>query len=90
MIFYPSVPDATTITGQYYKRFADISTGLNAFFTRHPDVFLYASLSESSKFLGEKELGPVWDASYTSLADAARLQELRRYTRGGKLATRVG
>jgi hypothetical protein len=90
MFFYPMTGTGVVVTGQYYKRFADISTGLNALFTRHPDVFLYASLAESAPFLGEQERGPVWDAKYTSLVNAANEQELRRYTRGGKLSTRVG
>lgn len=87
MIFYP--PQTGTITGRYYKRFADISTGLNALFTRHPDLFIYAALSESGPFLGEMERLPVWQGKYSELAQSANEQERRRVTRGSKLATRI-
>jgi hypothetical protein len=71
------------------KRFPDLSTGLNALFTRHPDLFLYASLVESAVFVGESERGPAWELKYTSLVMAANEQERRRVTRGSKLQTRV-
>lgn len=89
LLFFPKQADGTLITGQYYKRFADISTGLNALFNRHPDVFLYASLAESGPFLGETARTPVWEQKYTTLVTAANEQERRRVTRGSKLQTRV-
>ena len=89
MLFYPIQTDGATVSGNYYKRFPDISTGLNALFTRHPDIFLYASLAESGPFLGEAERTPIWEQKYTTLAQQANEQERRRYTRGGKLSTRV-
>lgn len=89
MIFYPIQPDATVVTGQYYKRYNDISTGLHDFFTRHPDLFMYAALSEAAPFLGEMTRGPQWDAKYSSLALAVNEQERRRVTRGSKPQTRI-
>jgi hypothetical protein len=89
MIFYPTQATGTAINGRYYKRFPDISTALNALFTRHPDVFLYAALAESGPFLGETTRTPIWESKYTSLVWAANEQERRRVTRGGKLTTRV-
>lgn len=90
LIFFPSQADGTTVTGQYYKKFADISGGtLNALFTRHPDVFMYAALAESGPFLGETSRTPVWEQKYTALAMAANEEERRRVTRGSKLQTRV-
>jgi hypothetical protein len=88
LIFYPSIT-GVTVTGRYYKRFADISTGLNNLFTRHPDVFLYAALSESAPFLGEMTRLQIWEQKYTSLVRAANEQERRRQTRGSKLQTRL-
>ncbi len=89
LLFFPAQPDATVITGQYYKRFADLSTGLNAMFNRHPDVFIYAALAESGPFLGETTRLPAWEAKYSSLVQAAQEQERRRVTRGSKLQARV-
>jgi hypothetical protein len=89
MIFYPAQGDGTLINGRYYKRFTDISSGLNALFTRHPDLFIYAALSESAPFLGEMTRLPIWQGKYGELAQSANEQERRRVTRGSKLATRV-
>lgn len=89
LIFYPLLDDGTIVTGQYYKRFADLSTGLNALFTRHADLFLYASLAESAPFLGEMTLLPVWETKYSGLMASVNEQERRRITRGSKLVTRV-
>lgn len=89
LLFFPAQADATTVTGQYYKRFADISTALNALFTRHPDLFLYAALVESAVFVGESVRGPAWEMKYVSLVTAANEQERRRVTRGSKLQVRV-
>jgi hypothetical protein len=89
MIFYPAQGDGTVVIGTYYKRFADISTGLNALFIRHPDVFLYGSLAECAPFLGEMSRLPIWEQKYTSLVQEANEQERRRITRGSKLQTRI-
>lgn len=89
ILFFPAQSDGTAITGQYYKRFADLSTGLNALFTRHWDVFFYAALAESATFIGEQTRGTAWDSKYVSLVSAANEQERRRVTRGSKLQTRV-
>ena len=89
VLFFPVQTDGTVVTAQYYRRFPDISTGLNAFFVRHADVFLYAALAESGPFLGETTRTPVWEDKYKTLVQAANENERRRYTRGSKLATRV-
>lgn len=89
MIFYPALATGVSITGRYYKRFADISTALNALFTRHADIFLYASLAESGPVLGEMTRTPIWEQKYVSLVQAGNEQERRRVTRGSKLQTRV-
>lgn len=90
MFFYPPQATGVVIKGTYYKRFPDISTALNALFTRHPDVFLYASLAECGSFLGEITRLPIWEKKYTDLVGEANEQERRRVTRGSKLQTRVG
>lgn len=89
LIFYPVLATGVQVVGRYYKQFADISTGLNAFFNRHPDVFFYAALSSSAPFLGELTRLPIWEQTYTSLVQSANEQERRRMSRGSKLQTRV-
>jgi hypothetical protein len=88
LIFYPAL-DGVTVLGRYYKRFADISTGVNALLTRHPDIFMYAALAESGPFLGEDTRSSVWEAKYSALVQSANEYERRRATRGSKLAMRV-
>ena len=88
MIFYP-VQTGVTVTGQYYKRFTDISGGLNALFTRHPDLFLYAALAESAPFIGEMDRLQIWQQKYQTIVQSVNEQERRRVTRGSKLSTRV-
>lgn len=89
VIFYP-VQNGITLTGQYYQQFADISGGtLNALFTRHPDLFLYAALAQSAPFLGELTRLPLWKGMYNELLVAANEEERRRISRGNKLQTRV-
>lgn len=89
LLFFPAQPDGTQITGQYYKRFADLSTGLNAYFTRHSDVFIYAALAESGPFLGEQSRLATWEQKYSYLIQSAQEQERRRTSRGSKLQARV-
>ena len=89
MIFFPIQANGVVVTGQYFKRFPDISLGLNDMFTRHPDLFMYAALAEAAIPLGENTRGPGWEAKYSGLAMAANEQERRRVTRGSKLQTRV-
>lgn len=89
MLFYPTQADGTAITGQYYKRFSDLSGSLNALFTRHPDVFLYAALSESAPYVGETSRLTIWEGKYKELIQAANEQERRRVTRGSKLQARA-
>src|SRR5207245_669632 len=67
LLFYPTQADGTSVTGQYYKRFADLSGGLNALFIRHPDVFLYAALAESAPFVGETTRLQIWEGKYGQL-----------------------
>lgn len=88
LIFYP-VQSGVTVTGRYFKRFSDISTGLNALFNRHPDVFLYAALAEAGQFLGDSVRTPIWEQKFAALVGEANEQERRRMTRGSKLSTRI-
>lgn len=90
LLFYPAVADGTQILGRYIKRFADLSTGLNAFFTRHPDLFLYAALAESAPYIGEQSRLTEWKERYLTLAQSVNEEERRRASRGSKLQTRIG
>lgn len=78
LTFWPSSP--ATVTGSYYKRPADLKTGLNTTFQRYPDVFLFAALTESSSVIGQSARISEWDAKYkTAVGNANRLERDRAY-----------
>lgn len=93
IIFWPTLTDGTLINGRYIKRFPDIAvSGLtgNTFFARFPDLWMYAALSESGPYVGEKDRLPEWKERYAQIATAANEFEKRRARAGSKLTTRVG
>lgn len=86
LLFFPALSDATTVTGRYYKKFADVSGGtLNAAFTRYPDVWLYAALAESAPFIGEDARLPLWKTLYAGRVRAALANENERASNGSRL-----
>jgi hypothetical protein len=92
LVFWPVQPDGTVINGRYIKRFCSIVTeGLvgNAFFQRFPDLWLYACLLEAAPYVGEIARMPEWEKRYLMLVEDAKEYELRRFTRGSKLQTRL-
>lgn len=90
MVFFPLQGNGIVVKGTYYKKFADISTGLNALFTRHPDLFLYAALAKSAPYVGEIQRLPIWQHEYANILSDVNEEERRRVTRGSKLQTRIG
>ena len=78
-----------TVLGRYVKRLPDLSTGLNAFFQRHPDLFMYAALAESAPYIGEQSRLEEWKQRYLTIASSVNETERRRGSRGSKLQTRV-
>lgn len=88
--FYPALADGSVVTGRYYRQFTEIGIGgLNDFFNRWPDLFLYAALAESAPFLGEMTRLPIWESKYKDIAQSVNETERRRATRGSKLQTRL-
>ena len=74
------------------KRFPDLAVGgllNNPFFTRFPDLWIYAALSESGPYIGERERLPEWKERYAQIAGAANEFEKRRARSGSKLQTRI-
>jgi len=88
MVFFPQQTSGTVL-GRYIKRLPDLVTGLNAFFNRHPDLFMYAALAESGPYIGEQSRLPEWKERYLTLASSVNEVERRRGSRGSKLQTRV-
>ena len=88
LVFFPST--SGTLTGRYYKKFPDIADGItsNTLFARHPDLFLYAALSESAPFISDNRL-QVWEGKYRAVRDYVNNEEKRRVYSASKLTTRV-
>lgn len=80
LIFWPE--QTGTLLGRYYKKFDDISTGLNAFFNRYPELFLYAALAESAPFIGEDSRLQLWEAKLGTLIATANRDETWRAMAG--------
>jgi hypothetical protein len=88
--FWPTVANATTVQGRYFKRFADLKTGgLNAVFTRYPEIFLFAALAESAPFYGENENLPIWENKTAALIASANKNERWRSASAGGLRIRT-
>lgn len=89
LVFWPSQSSGTLI-GRYYKKFSDISAGItsNTLFARHPDLFLYAALSEAAPFISDERL-QVWEQKYRAVRDFVNNEEKRRVWSAGKVQTRV-
>jgi hypothetical protein len=91
LTFYPSLQDATVITGRYWKYFCSIATeGItgNTFFARYPELFLYAALAECGPYIGETTRLQLWQQQYVACVQDIRIFERNRMF-GSKLQTRV-
>jgi hypothetical protein len=89
LTFWPAVANATTVSGRYYKKFPDIKTGLNAVFTRYPEIFMFAGLAEAAPFIGEDDRIPVWESKFRELVASANKIERMRSSSGSSLRMRI-
>lgn len=88
MVFFPAQTSGTVL-GRYYKKLPTLDTGLNNFFLRHWDLFMYAALAESAPYIGEQSRLEEWKQRYLTIASSVNETERRRGSRGSKLQTRV-
>ncbi len=87
-IFGP-YPDADyTIGGIYYAEPTSIQTSANAVFTEYPDLYLFASLSETARYLNDSDRMTAWEASYQA-AFAMAMKQTNEYGSGGGLEVTV-
>lgn len=88
--FWPTA--SGTVLGNYYKRPADMKSDTWANQTtlaRYPELFLFASLIESSPFIGEDQRIPIWETKYGQALEVARQNERMRVYGGGPLRIRT-
>lgn len=86
MRFWPTATG--TVIGSYYKRPAELKTALSTTFTRYPECFIFASLVESSAFLGFDSRIPMWEQKYQRSIQDATTDELQRVYGGSHLRVR--
>jgi hypothetical protein len=83
-------PTATSgsLSGRYYRRFTDLSTTFpNAFFTKYPDLFFFATLAEGSVILGDPR-GAAWEAKYQNIKSRVNNERNAAYE-GSRLQVRL-
>lgn len=88
LIFAPTAEDGTAVGGRYYKRPADLKLGLHSTFTRYPETFIYAALSEAAVFIGDDQRLPIWRGLYEEWLGAANRVERSRVMAGSRLAVK--
>ncbi len=86
-IFGP-IPDSTyTMRGAYYKSFTSMASSgtVNGLFTSYPEIFLFATLSEGSPYIGQDQR-QVWEMKYQQALKRANDKDIKRLFSGSPLA----
>lgn len=79
-------PDSTySVKGTYYKRLTTVSSSWNALATANPDLYLYASLTQASAYIGDDPRIPLWEAAYQSAKEAINAEAIGIDFGGGPL-----
>jgi hypothetical protein len=84
-VFGPYPDSGYTIGGSYYYRFAALSSALNALFTAHPDLYLFAALAESEPYFGRDQRIPTWESRYQNIKNALNKENTQGRFSGGPL-----
>ena len=86
-IFGPAGGDGNVMTGIYYARatYMAVSSTINSIFSAHPDVFLFAAISEGAAFTGEDQRTPMWEAKFQQLVAAANREAKDEDQSGSRL-----
>ena len=74
-LYFGPCPDQTyTIKTQYYGRFAALAaTPTNWLLSKHPSIYLFATLAEAAPFMLDDNRAPMWEGKYA--ADMKALQD---------------
>jgi hypothetical protein len=83
-------PASGSIKGTYYKEIADLQTNsTNWLLTSHPDLYLFATLTEAALYLHDDSRIPLWAEKASALLDAVQRADDRNQFDGGVLAIRA-
>ena len=75
----------------YYARFTALSADAdtNWLLTKHPDIYLFASLAEAAPFMLNDERAPLWEAKYEATKSALELADDQSLRSGSALRVRA-
>lgn len=83
-------PQTGSIKGTYYKEISDLQTNsTNWLLTSHPDLYLFAVLTEAALFIQDDSRIPLWAERASVLLDAVQTADDRNQFDGGILAIRA-
>jgi hypothetical protein len=83
-------PTTGPIAGTYYKEVPDLQTNLtNWLLTSHPDLYLFAVLTESALFTQDDSRVPLWAEKTAALLDSVQRADDKNQYDGGVLAIRA-
>jgi hypothetical protein len=84
------LPDAVySIDTVYYKRIDSLfQSGSNWLLTEHPNVYLYAALTEGALFLKKPDEAATWAGLYGGLIESLRSEDARATSSGSTLRMR--
>ncbi len=80
------------VKGIYYAKPTSMpgSSTINSVFTEHPDVYLFATLSEAEPFIGRDARIPIWEAKFQKALMDSNDQDEAEDQSGSNLATKLG
>ncbi len=89
-IFGP-FPDANyAIAGIYYKRLDPIATSVSTIFTDNPDIYVFASCVEMSRFLKDQEGVNRFEPMYANVKNQVQNESDSEYDSGSAIAVSLG
>ena len=86
-IFGPSGGSGSLMKGVYYAKSSSMAGGstINTLFTAHPEIFLWATLSEAEPFIGRDSRVQLWEAKFQACIAAANLEAKAEDQSGSRL-----
>ena len=70
-IFGPTPTASYTVNGTYFAKPAPLATAVNSIYAQHPEIYLFASLSELEAFTENDPRIAIWQAKRDELTRAA-------------------
>jgi hypothetical protein len=84
-IFGPYPDAGYTVKGIYYKTFGNVSDSAHALFTKAPDLYLFAALSEAAAYKIQDARIPVWEGKYMESKTRLQSEDKRERFSGSPL-----